>query len=276
MADVSVVVPTHGRPASLARLLASLPPEPEVVVVDDGSPTDDVVDVVAGAGRPVRLLRQERRGPAAARNAGWRAASGDRIVFVDDDCVALDGAITTLAAALDDAAGAGARIEPLPGSGLVGTFMHLEGLVRHKVVDGDVRWLVTAGVAFRRDALEATGGFDERFFHGGEDADLTMRLQQRGYPLRYVAGAVFHHDHRPDLVSLVRTYYRHGTGQRLLLAHDGRATSLKRSARERVDPRAWAAVYRGYRREVPAPTAAACLVLRAGMMLPWLIGAARG
>src|SRR5436305_5803487 len=89
--EVSVVIPTHDRPEGLARLLAGLhrqtvaPARFEVIVVDDGSSEPAVVD---SGELWVRVLRHEQpRGPAAARNSGWRAASGDIVAFIDDDCV---------------------------------------------------------------------------------------------------------------------------------------------------------------------------------------------
>jgi glycosyltransferase involved in cell wall biosynthesis len=87
--SVSVIVPTVGRPGSLARCLAALAAQDveapfEIVVVDDAP----------GAGRPVvapapaRVISGGGRGAAAARNAGARAATGDVLLFLDDDVVA--------------------------------------------------------------------------------------------------------------------------------------------------------------------------------------------
>ncbi|HEV7500946.1 MAG TPA: glycosyltransferase, partial [Vicinamibacteria bacterium] len=93
---VSVVVPTYNRgPAlgqTLARLMASALAETddlEILVVDDGSalPAEEVVaatGLLAVPRRwPLRWLRQANAGPAAARNAGFRAASGAIVLFVD-------------------------------------------------------------------------------------------------------------------------------------------------------------------------------------------------
>jgi glycosyltransferase involved in cell wall biosynthesis len=79
---IEIVVPTVGRP-SLGRLLAALRAEgvSRVIVVDDrpdGTPLD-----APGA----RVIRGRGRGPAAARNAGWRASRASWIVFLDDDVV---------------------------------------------------------------------------------------------------------------------------------------------------------------------------------------------
>ncbi len=88
-ADVSVVIPVRDDTDRLAATMAAIGGAREVVVVDDGSL--DPAAVLAAAG-PAAVLRHERaRGPAAARNTGWRAASGGLCLFVDAD-VSLDPA----------------------------------------------------------------------------------------------------------------------------------------------------------------------------------------
>lgn len=281
--SLSVVIPTHERPEALARLLDSIVPAqvptdgPQVLVVDDGS-RPFTYDAVQAAYPSVKWLRQSRSGPATARNTGWRASTGEVVVFVDDDCVLAPGALARLHAALAVYDAAGASIEPLHRGRVVADYMHAERLVTHKVQDGHVRWLVTACLAVRRAALEAVGGFDEQLTSaGGEDVDLSLRLKAAGFRLGVAQDVVAFHDHRASLRLLVRTYYRHGTGQRRLAAqHPERRTDLARSTRERLSPAAWASTYRSYRRHEGRLTSAAFVGLRLAMMVPWLIGAWRG
>jgi GT2 family glycosyltransferase len=278
---VSVVIPTHNRPEAMARLLASITESntsdsPEVVVVDDGSVAHTYDDLVARY-PGVTWIREAQSGPATARNRGWRNSTGDVVVFVDDDCVLAPAALSRLRDALvaDDAVGA--TIEPLHRGRLVADFMHAEHLVAHKVEDGNVRWLVTACLGVRRAALEGLGGFDENLSHGGEDVDLSLRLKQAGFRLSVCPGSLVYHDHRAGLARLARTYYRHGTGQRRLAAeHPERLGDLAHSTRTRLSPAAWSSTYKSYRAEESTLTSAAFLMLRAAMMVPWLVGAARG
>ena len=96
--DVSVVIPTFNRIDTLPEVLEALArqegaPSFEVIVVDDGS-TDDTADWLAE--RPhddlsLRALRQENRGPAAARNAGVAIARGEWVAFLGDDTVPAAG-----------------------------------------------------------------------------------------------------------------------------------------------------------------------------------------
>ena len=85
---VSVVIPCYnaGRwlPDTLESALAQTWPRTEIVVVDDGS-TDCSRDVVKKY--PVRLVEQSRRGPSAARNAGFAVAGGEVVQFLDADDV---------------------------------------------------------------------------------------------------------------------------------------------------------------------------------------------
>jgi len=280
---LSVVIPTHERPAALARLLASiLPPGPglgslEVVVVDDGS-APQTYDDLARAHPGVTWFWEPRSGPATARNRGWREATGDVVVFVDDDCVLAADTLARLRDATGVAEAVGATIQPLQSGRLIADFMHAEHLVTHKVQDGEVRWLVTACVAVRRTALELLEGFDESLTHpGGEDVDLSFRLREAGLRMDVCREAVAYHDHRAGLVQLARTYYRHGTGQRRLTArHPERRTDLARSMRSRLSPAAWAATYRSYRAEQGPLASAAFVTLRLLMMVPWLVGAVSG
>jgi hypothetical protein len=92
---ISIVIPTYNRPDQLSRVLDHLlasdvkhPSDVEVIVVDDGSstPCREVLDSkVAVAPFRLRYLYQKNLGPAEARNHGFREATNDLILFIDDD-----------------------------------------------------------------------------------------------------------------------------------------------------------------------------------------------
>lgn len=201
MIRASVVVPTCGRPELLDRCLAALvaqdldPSAYEVIVVDDApsAATRRVVERRAGRGRPrLRYLALDGpRGPAAARNRGWRAARGEIVAFTDDDCVpAPDWLRWGLAAFRDGVAGAAGRVVvPLPPepTDYQWNFARLE-----------IGEFVTANCFYRRSAIAAVGGFDERFrVPWREDSDLFFTLLERGARLVRAPAAVVVHPLRP-------------------------------------------------------------------------------
>ncbi|WP_052740731.1 glycosyltransferase [Mycobacterium sp. UM_Kg1] len=178
----ALVIPTIGRP-SLNRLLAALSeggrlPAGEVIIVDDRpgrpAPLWPTTGFLSIAG-----LRSGGRGPAAARNVGWRAARADWICFLDDDVVPGRNWCERLEADLRDAGpdvvGSQARVVvPRP------AYRRPFDDERRTLRPADARW-ITADMAYRRDALTACGGFDERFPRAyREDADIALRLTKAG------------------------------------------------------------------------------------------------
>ncbi|HZT53735.1 MAG TPA: glycosyltransferase family A protein, partial [Gaiellaceae bacterium] len=111
--DVSVVVPTRDRAASLGRCLAALARQRyggdwEILVVDDGSRDAETVAASVGAVPRARTLRLDGLGPAAARNRGARAAEGSVLCFTDDDCEPSGDWLARLVAAVTKGADAAA------------------------------------------------------------------------------------------------------------------------------------------------------------------------
>lgn len=186
-----VVVPTVGR-ASLARLLRALVDQPDplpgrIWLVDDRTALS-TAPLRPDSGRKhavierLTVLRSGGRGPAAARNVGWRASGADWIAFLDDDVVPPGAWTQALAADLgaagDEVAGVQGRIVvPLPSDRPATDWeRNVAGLER-------ARW-ATADMAYRRAALQQVGGFDERFGRNyREDADLGLRIVDAGWTI---------------------------------------------------------------------------------------------
>lgn len=92
----SVIIPTYNRSRFLLNCLSGIGRQSvardlyEVIVVDDGSEfshSENIEKEIPSYNVDIKYFRQENSGPASARNLGWKAASGDYIIFIDDDCV---------------------------------------------------------------------------------------------------------------------------------------------------------------------------------------------
>ncbi|MDQ3978124.1 MAG: glycosyltransferase, partial [Actinomycetota bacterium] len=190
----AIVVPTLGRP-SLERLVASLDVAlagaqvlpAQVVLVHDGAahaPSLALGAPTETLARRIVVVPGEGRGPAAARNAGWRVVDGSTewIAFLDDDVVVPPTWAAELLADLDglddDVGGSQGKLRvPLPRHRRPTDWERNVAALEHAA------W-ATADMAYRRTALETVGGFDTRFSRAyREDADLALRVEEAGWKL---------------------------------------------------------------------------------------------
>jgi glycosyltransferase involved in cell wall biosynthesis len=176
---ISFVIPAYNEerylPATLERLFpcASALGEPfEVIVADDAS-TDRTAEIARSAG--ARVVSTRNRQIAATRNAGAREAKGDILAFVDADTLVSEAVLrATLEAVRGGAVGGGARVtldrvSPIARASLA-TFVWFY----HRCGYAGGCYMFA-----RRDAFEAIGGFDERYF-ATEEMWLSRALRDRG------------------------------------------------------------------------------------------------
>ncbi|MDQ3275313.1 MAG: glycosyltransferase [Actinomycetota bacterium] len=178
MPTFSVVLNTYNRaelvPDALDSVLRQAGPSFEVVVVDDGS-TDGTAAYLASVTDPrVRSVRLRNGGLSKARNAGLQRATGDWVLFLDDDDQLLDGSLAELDSLIDATTGlvSGAA-----------RFVDEDGEHRHTAeprdlgpVFGRIRALYRPGAfAVRRDVVEASGGYDPDI-EMVEQTELFIRL----------------------------------------------------------------------------------------------------
>lgn len=204
---VSVVIPTYRRPPLLVRCLRAVLVQMfdagpfEVLVVDDGH--DEATRQAVEALQPeapswvtLRYLRPASgRGPAVARNAGWRAARAELIAFTDDD---------TIPDSMWLAAGTGAMAREPGWSAVCGQVqvppLSVPPTDHERMTQGlATAEFVTANAFVRTEALRRIDGFDERFLRAWrEDSDLQFRLMRDVGPVGRAPAAIVLHPVRPE------------------------------------------------------------------------------
>jgi glycosyltransferase involved in cell wall biosynthesis len=219
---VSVVIPHHAQLELFAHTLRSVAaqdyPNLEIVVVDDGTPDDTVLEGLKELldepwGRPISFIRQDNAYLGAARNTGVRAAQADLLAFVDDDDIVEPHYVSTLVTAAR-VAGADAVSSVLvthvdDGSDLYGSV----GIPF--VFVGDAVHLATswntiggAGCLVRRQAWEAVGGFHTRHGVGHEDWTLLTSIALSGRTVISVPEPLYRYRIRRTSMLRSTTRYR--------------------------------------------------------------------
>jgi mycofactocin glycosyltransferase len=268
--DLTVVIPARSAPDPVRRILAALPHDVAVVVVDDGSPTP-LPDALAPQPRLTILRHECSQGPAAARNAGAAAADTTWLLFLDAD---VEPRADTLARLLGfatgpDVAAVAPRVVSRPGPGLASWFESCcaldQGPHPGDVGQGEaVSYVPGACLLIRADVFRDVGGFSADM-HVGEDVDLVWRLADHGR-IRYEPSVVVTHEARHRILDALdrRRYY--GTGAApLSLRHPGRV--------RHADVSVWSLVPWAVAVGVSPPLGCAlavATVLTAPRGLPWL------
>ena len=221
--SVSVVIPTFGRPEKLAATLLALDRQEveafEVVVVDDGSPQPVTREALPDLHRfTLRILRQENRGPAAARNFGAEKATGEILFFTDDDCLPSPHWVSALSQEIQS------HPEALVGS------LTFNGLPDNKwssasqlIIDlvydhfnrdpANAYFLASNNMACRRDLFLELGGFDMEFSQAGaEDRDFCDRWRMTKRPIRLIREQLVEHRHPQTFGKFLDIHYRYGRG----------------------------------------------------------------
>jgi glycosyltransferase involved in cell wall biosynthesis len=193
---VSVVIPCYNQAHFLGEAIESIFSQSyrdfEIIVVDDGSP--DNTSEVASSYDEVRLIRQENRGLAGARNRDLAEARGEHIVFLDaDDRLlpeALEVGVRELEAHPKCAFVAGYHRPIEPDGSPLGEEPQLAGTQRRprppRHIEGDIYLtilsrkyhIMPATVMYRRFVFDSVGRFDPGI-KASEDYDLYFRIARR-------------------------------------------------------------------------------------------------
>jgi GT2 family glycosyltransferase len=206
---ISVVIPTRHRNDLLAKCLDCLAPGTqtlapelyEVIVTDDGSETN-ARDFIAANYPWARWSDGPHRGPAANRNNGARQATGEWIVFTDDDCEPQPEWLSSLYQHMSDP-----KIDVLEGR----TYTEREnkGPFYQAPVNENGGYLWSCNMAVRQSAFHELNGFDEKIpYPHLEDVDFRLRVRASGRPMLFVPEAAIFHAQRPvrSILSQVKTH----------------------------------------------------------------------
>jgi glycosyltransferase involved in cell wall biosynthesis len=163
----------------------------ELIYVDSDS-SDGSAERAQACGASVLRVKPTRPSAALGRNAGWRAARGHYVLFLDGDTVLdhnfLRRALTAINSSPDIAVVWGHRREIAP-----------QASVYNRVLDLD--WIYAPGdtdfcggdALFKREVLQRTGGFDDTLI-AGEEPELCVRLRAMGYRIRHIDAPMTGHD----------------------------------------------------------------------------------
>lgn len=175
---ISFIVPAHNESALIGTTVRAIHAaadglEHEVIVVDDGS-TDGTGPVAEAAG--ARVLRVDHRHIAATRNAGARVANGQLLIWVDADTLVSKDVVREAVKVVEGGAvggGAGVRFDgwvPVYARAILWFLLRLFRLLR-----------LTGGCFLfcTREAFDASGGWDERYFVG-EEIHMCRALHRLG------------------------------------------------------------------------------------------------
>jgi GT2 family glycosyltransferase len=234
--SVGVIIPTFNRRDRLVRLLRHLERDcanickVEVVVSDDGS-TDGTSEMLSQirTSYPLKTVRQDNRGPAAARNTAISATSAEVLLFLDDDVVPAPGLIQNhLDAHYQDANAVAMGPMNAPSGKRMPPWLRWEAMTLQKQYEAIqlCRWepgprqFYTANASVRRHHVISAGGFDERFSRA-EDVELARRLEDRGLRFYFLPGAMVEHEPDRTLDTWMRVGYEYGRFD-VVMAQSGR------------------------------------------------------
>ena len=199
--DVSVVIPAYQAAATIGACIEAVRAQRypiaqrEIIVIDDGS--RDATAEIARGYADVTVISQPNGGAAAARNHGWREAKGTWIAFLDSDCVPSRGWLGALVESVssrgDDAPpmlGAAGKTLGLDSGSEAARFADLIGSLDAERYLSHPLWpfAPSCNLMYRRAALAACDGFDERFVTY-EACDLHKRLREKRIRRVRICGA---------------------------------------------------------------------------------------
>ncbi len=219
----SIVICTYKGAAPIAGALHSMTrldyPDYEIIVVNDGN--DDKVRDLVQPMDDVRHVGVPHGGLSNARNIGARIATGDIIVYTDDDCLVDPDWLNWLALAFSspdrpDCVG-GPNIPPPALNVEQACVIAAPGAPSHVLIaDRIAEHVPGCNLAVKKLAFDAIGGFDIQFRTAGDDVDFCWRLLEAGYKIGFHGGAFVWHLRRSSFRAYLRQQKGYGRAEAML------------------------------------------------------------
>lgn len=208
---ISLYVPCYNSQNYIRRCLESIfsqkYPIKEVIVVDDGS-TDKTLQIAKKF--PVKVIRHSQNlGLAAARNTAIKNACGDFIASVDSDCVLDSDWLRNIMQEFKSkkVGGAGGRLENSSAGNVVDGWRAAH-MVQHW---GDKKilplFLSGSNTVFTKESLWKAGLYDEKYKTAYDDWDISLKVKEKGFIIKYNPKAKVYHLKNDTLSSLLNTYW---------------------------------------------------------------------
>lgn len=214
---VGVVIITYRRPEALLRTLAQVlwcqeDPADQVVVVDGGQSTDSLPEPFRIESR-LRIIHTDNRSKSHSRNVGWQHCDTELVAYTDDDCdlpAHWLRLIRELHEKHPETAAVGGPTEN-PFLDNIWACAAQESFPSRKLPSGPIHSIPTNNIAYRREALQTSRGFDESWTGlWGEDTELNWRLSRSGQNLHFYPELMVVHRHRNSLLSFVKQRWEAG------------------------------------------------------------------
>lgn len=227
---VSVIIPAFNSEATIKDLLESLmlldyiKDKLEKIIVDGGS-TDRTIEIAKSY--PVKIIVESRKGINVARNAGVKSSKGEILIFTDSDCVVPKDWVRKIVEDFKDQ-----NVGCLGGSALryednflsryadISVVPVLRRFKKREILDNVkllLRYPAGCNMAFRREAVEKAGFFNEKIHYGFDEDDLAERVCKLGYKMLLDPEVIVWHKHRRSLRNLLKQFFNYGKGGALLV-----------------------------------------------------------
>ncbi|MCX6710084.1 MAG: glycosyltransferase [Candidatus Woesearchaeota archaeon] len=215
--EISVVVPVYNGKRTIRKTLDSLLSQKigrsyEIIAVDDGSRDETPKILSEYRKRGIRVITQKNAGPASARNAGWKKARGKIVAFTDSDCRPVQDWLSSITKPFSDrnVGGVGGTYRTENRDKILARYIGLDIELRHSRFKREIEGTGSFSIAFRKNLLERTGGFDETYRKPtAEDFDLCFAVRNLGKKIIFEPKAIVYHYHPEHFSNFMREQMRH-------------------------------------------------------------------